>query len=99
MTILQREHSPDGILIHLEDWSCEYKAAKNATIALYPVAQNNICNNGRTYPKKGNCSASALTLRAQQKRKVHFSVLYPGRKIFWTISISIHRKQYAKKIS
>lgn len=39
MTILQREHSPDGILIHLEDWSCEYKAAKNATIALYPVAQ------------------------------------------------------------
>ncbi len=40
MTILQREHSPDGILIHLEDWSCEYKAAKNATIALYPVAQN-----------------------------------------------------------
>ena len=42
MTILQREHSPDGILIHLEDWSCEYKAAKNATIALYPVAQNNI---------------------------------------------------------
>lgn len=28
MTILQREHSPDGILIHLEDWSCEYKAAK-----------------------------------------------------------------------
>ena len=53
MTILQREHSPDGILIHLEDWSCEYKAAKNATIALYPVAQNNICNNGRTYPKKG----------------------------------------------
>lgn len=44
MTILQREHSPDGILIHLEDWSCEYKAAKNATIALYPVAQNNIFN-------------------------------------------------------
>ena len=37
MTILQREHSPDGILIHLEDWSCEYKAAKIATIALYPV--------------------------------------------------------------
>ena len=97
MTILQREHSPDGILIHLEDWSCEYKAAKNATIALYPVAQNNICNNGRTYPKKGKLFRVSFDF--ESAAEVHFSVLYPGRKIFWTISISIHRKQYAKKIS
>lgn len=99
MTILQREHSPDGILIHLEDWSCEYKAAKMQRSLYIPLHKIIFAIMAEHIPKRESCSASALTLRAQQKRKVHFSVLYPGRKIFWTISISIHRKQYAKKIS
>lgn len=99
MTILQREHSPDGILIHLEDWSCEYRQQKMQRSLYIPLHKIIFAIMAEHIPKRESCSASALTLRAQQKRKVHFSVLYPGRKIFWTISISIHRKQYAKKIS
>ena len=80
MTILQREHSPDGILIHLEDWSCEYKAAKNATIALYPVAQNNICNNGRTYPKKGKLFRVSFDFESAAEAQSAFFSIISGKK-------------------
>ena len=80
MTILQREHSPDGILIHLEDWSCEYKAAKNATIALYPVAQNNICNNGRTDPKKGKLFRVSFDFESAAEAQSAFFSIISGKK-------------------
>ena len=80
MTILQREHSPDGILIPLEDWSCEYKAAKNATIALYPVAQNNICNNGRTYPKKGKLFRVSFDFESAAEAQSAFFSIISGKK-------------------
>lgn len=70
MTILQREHSPDGILIHLEDWSCEYKAAKNATIALYPVAQNNIWLNMSVLQTEPAAMLSITSLRGLSRNNV-----------------------------
>ena len=73
MTILQREHSPDGILIHLEDWSCEY-------IALYPVAQNNICNNGRTYPKKGKLFRVSFDFESAAEAQSAFFSIISGKK-------------------
>ena len=64
MTILQRE----------------YKAAKNATIALYPVAQNNICNNGRTYPKKGKLFRVSFDFESAAEAQSAFFSIISGKK-------------------
>lgn len=98
MTILQREHSPDGILIHLEDWSCEYKAAKMQRSLYIPLHKIIFAIMAEHIPK-GKLFRVSFDFESAAEAQSAFSVLYPGRKIFWTISISIHRKQYAKKIS